>query len=175
MSKTQLKRELQHLDADQLRELLVEVYEARKEAKEYLDFFINPDIDKMMEKYKTAANKEIGRVTRHRARPRVTRLRKLIKDFSGFNPGAEYEAELMTYIIEQFCSIGADNWIKESTQQSMAKHVGSTLVFIDRHGIVNDYLPRITKAIENMKPVNFYCSGFKRLLRETVEQFKTLL
>ena len=50
MSKTALKKALAGMDAAQLTELITDLYEARSEAKEYLDFYINPDIDKKMAK-----------------------------------------------------------------------------------------------------------------------------
>ena len=43
MSKIQLKKELQTMEAPQLREMILEAYSARKEIKEYFEFFLNPD------------------------------------------------------------------------------------------------------------------------------------
>ena len=45
MSKTALKKVLAGMTAQQLTELITDLYEARSEAKEYLDFYINPDIE----------------------------------------------------------------------------------------------------------------------------------
>ncbi len=50
MSKATLKKELKNFDADQLREILLDLYSARKESKEYPDFFVDHDIDAMIEK-----------------------------------------------------------------------------------------------------------------------------
>ena len=51
MSKALLKKELEKMSASQLRHLILETYEARKEFKEYFEFFLNPDAGKLREKY----------------------------------------------------------------------------------------------------------------------------
>ena len=43
MGKAQLKKEIQTLSREQLEHLVLEAYEARKEIKQYFDFFIDPD------------------------------------------------------------------------------------------------------------------------------------
>ena len=49
MSKIQLKKELQTMEAPQLREMILEAYSARKEIKEYFEFFLNPDIEHLLD------------------------------------------------------------------------------------------------------------------------------
>lgn len=58
MSKTQLKKFLNTLNHDQITEMVLELYAARKEAKDYLDYFMNPDEEKMQEKYRAIITKE---------------------------------------------------------------------------------------------------------------------
>lgn len=45
MTKAQLKKHLQKLPKEQVIEVILELYDARKEAKEYLDFYTNPNED----------------------------------------------------------------------------------------------------------------------------------
>ena len=59
MSKTTLKRELVNMDKEQLIELILEVYAARKDAKEYFEFFLNPDVGKLLDKYELAVSKNL--------------------------------------------------------------------------------------------------------------------
>ncbi len=61
MSKTQLKKELTKMNAEQIAELVLDLYSARPEAKEYLEFYISPNIDKKLEKAKAAIDKELLR------------------------------------------------------------------------------------------------------------------
>lgn len=45
MSRTQLKKHLTALTKEQIIEVMLELYDARKEAKEYLEFYLNPNDD----------------------------------------------------------------------------------------------------------------------------------
>ena len=58
MSKLRLTKEIKQLERHQLEQMILDAYAARKEIKEYFDFFLNPDVDKLIEKYKVAASKE---------------------------------------------------------------------------------------------------------------------
>lgn len=171
MSKSQLKKELQRMSPELLRELITDLYDARKEAKEYLDFFANPDIVKMTDRYRAALKKEISRTSRGRALPRMTRVRKHTKDYASFNPGAEYIADMMTFAVEQLCLTASGNWIKDATARSIARYLEETLAFIDRHAIVSDYLPRLTAAVDAL-PSGFFRNNYLRqAMRESIEAF----
>ena len=52
MSKKDLKAALKGLDRDQLTELILEVYSKIKEAKKFLDFYADPDEEKLAEEIK---------------------------------------------------------------------------------------------------------------------------
>ena len=49
MSKLQLKKEIQKLERHQLEQMVLDAYAARKETKEYFEFFLNPDVEKLTE------------------------------------------------------------------------------------------------------------------------------
>ena len=51
MSKAQLKKHLSALTKEQIIEVILELYDARKEAKEYLEFYLNPNEDEKLEEY----------------------------------------------------------------------------------------------------------------------------
>lgn len=61
MSKTTLKKQLKELTREQLIEVMLELYDARKDAREYLEYYVNPDEKKMHEKYKAVITKEFFR------------------------------------------------------------------------------------------------------------------
>lgn len=170
MSKNALKKVLAGMSAQQLTELITDLYEARSEAKEYLDFYINPDIDKKMAKTKSLIAKEAGRTSRGRARPRTTRIRRFIKDIESLNPGAEHVAEAMTYTVEQFCLTGSVNWVKDTTQRSVGRLVADTVRQADRGGMLSIFLPRLEKAIADMDTRNAHSRDFRRLLSESLDE-----
>ena len=52
MSKAKLKKYLQTLSKEQVIEVMLELYDARKEAKEYLEFYLTPNSNAELEKCK---------------------------------------------------------------------------------------------------------------------------
>ncbi|MBD5255918.1 MAG: hypothetical protein HDS53_07620 [Barnesiella sp.] len=168
MSKTQLKKELARLSADQIAELVLDLYDARPEAKEYLDFYIRPDIDAKLDKTRRLINKEVTRASRGRSKMRSTKLRRLIKDISSLNPGQEPVCEILTFTIEAACEAGSRYWVKETTQRSIAKLMQEAVREADRAGLLDVYLPRIREAVESMSPSPHHSGYFKSQLREAL-------
>ena len=58
MSKAKLKKYLQTLSKEQVIEVILELYDARKEAKDYLEFYLTPDNNAELEKCKKAIRQE---------------------------------------------------------------------------------------------------------------------
>lgn len=157
------------MTANQIGELLLDLYDARPEAKEYLEFFINPDIDSKLEKARTAIKKELMRASRGRNKARSTRIRRTIRDIASLNPGPEAVCEIMTYSVVTACAVGSGQWIKDTTQSAIARLMHDTLAHADRHGLLDVYLPRIRSAVEAMPSTPYYSREFKKLLTSTLE------
>lgn len=51
MSKVLLKKRLSSMSKAEIRGLVAELYEVKKEAKDYLDYWMNPDEDAKLEEY----------------------------------------------------------------------------------------------------------------------------
>lgn len=170
MSKTQLKKTLSVLSADDMRELILSLYEARAEAKDYLDFFVNPDIDRRLEKARAAIRKEMFRTSRGYNKARSTRIRRFINDISSLDAGDEAVCEIMTYAVECAAKAGSDQTVKEVTQKGMCRLLSDTVRFADRVGLLGVYLPRITAAVDDMNSNIFRKNLFKRVLKETLEE-----
>ena len=83
------------MSAEQISEMVLDLYAARSEAREYLDFFVSPDIEKKLDKSRSLIKKEMSRNSKGRNKSRSTRIRRFIKDISSLNPGAEPVAEII--------------------------------------------------------------------------------
>lgn len=97
MSKAVLKKELSSFTKEQLLDVILDMYSARKEFKEYLEFFVNPDSKALFEKYSQQIGNETYRISRGRSKMRVNVVKRCIKDFLSFNPDLEYCIEI--YIV----------------------------------------------------------------------------
>lgn len=58
MSKAKLKKYLLSLTKEQIADIVLELYDARKEAKDYLEFYLAPDCNAELEKCKKAVQNE---------------------------------------------------------------------------------------------------------------------
>lgn len=168
MSKSQLKKVLSAMTAEQITDLVLDLYSARAEAKEYLDFFVNPDIERKLEKARCAINKEMSRSSRGRNKARPSRIKRYIKDIRSLDPGDEAVCEIMVYAVETACRVGSASQIKESTQTSIAKLLYDTVVKADAAGMLGVYLPRMEKAVEAMASPLFRCNQFRQLMLDTL-------
>lgn len=94
MSKLQLKKELNGMSKEQLTELILDMYSARPDAKAYFEFFLNPDVEKLFDKYAEKIDTEFRRNKYRRTKARISKVKAAVKEFASFNPGAEYVMKL---------------------------------------------------------------------------------
>lgn len=158
------------MSAEQISEMVLDLYAARSEAREYLDFFVSPDIEKKLDKSRSLIKKEMSRNSKGRNKSRSTRIRRFIKDISSLNPGTEPVAEIMTFAVEAFCEVGSDQIIKTSVQNGYARLLHDTIIYINDAGLVGDYLPRIEKAVDSMPSSWWRGNEFKKLLKQELKE-----
>lgn len=99
MSKKSLEKELARFDAAQLRAIILNAYSSSDEAKEYFEFFVNPDVDKLFEKCAGVIHKEFTRSKWGMSKGRISLIRKQIKKFRNFDPGAEHVLRFMFHVV----------------------------------------------------------------------------
>lgn len=87
------------LDREQLADVLLQVYEAKKEARDFLDYFVDPDEQAALDKYKAIVVKEF-RPAKGRAKRRVSVCRKAIKEFMVLQPSPPLVADLIVTYTE---------------------------------------------------------------------------
>ncbi|MDE6577296.1 MAG: hypothetical protein K2J82_09740 [Muribaculaceae bacterium] len=105
MSKSKLKKYLQTLQSEQIIQVVMDLYDARKEAKEYLEFFLNPDSKEALEK----AKKELFRnyftpQGRTRAKVSTKTGNDIVNNFIRLDTDPETVADLLVYHIEVMMS-----------------------------------------------------------------------
>lgn len=151
MSKPALRKALRDIDKEGIVELLCELYDARPQAREYLDFWAKPDLEKLDEKYRSAIRKIffIGG-ERPRKNPSLTDIRSAIKFFSTLCCEPEKTASLMLYAADSY-----REWL--STRRHILSHraradalLAETRAYIESHALeefLSLPLERIEKGI----------------------------
>ena len=151
MSKAKLKKYLQQtLSKEQVIEVMIELYDARKEVKEYLEFYLAPDSNAELEKCKKAIRQEFFPTRGFSEKPSFAKCRKIISDFQKLKTEPTYVADLMLFYIEQGCEYTVtfgDMW--EQYYTTLESNFNKAMKFIFMHGLLATYYERIEKLLNN--------------------------
>lgn len=158
------------MDKDQLVSLVLNLYKAKLESKDYLDFFLNPDIDKRLKKAQASIDKAVYRSRRGVVKPKITQVKNAVNSISALDPGDEYVVDIMIYAFIQYCSAGMWGRMNDATIKSIMKHLTDTIVFADKCGLSDKALPLLQNAIDQLKTDYMYRRDFKRNMEETLSQ-----
>lgn len=173
MSKAQLKKELLNLDKDQLVELVLEAYSARKETKEYFEFYLDPDVNKLRSKYESAIFRELNRVKRRSySKARISTLKKLIKEFRSYHPGFESEIDLLIYTVETAVEREAQVHYPDTLINGIANLCREILTIADENQVFADVLDRLMSFLNDERRSSKY---FRRFLRHELESVSSHL
>ena len=168
MGKTQLKKELATFSREQLEQMVLEAYSARKEIKAYFDFFLNPDVDKLEEKYMAVVQKELKRTRRGSlSRCRITLIKKAIREFSSFQPGFDREIEFAVKVVKAALHEEKYVYFTEAMFKSFALIVKQTIQLADRNMQAEMAL---SKFLTLLRSSAIGTQHFRRYLLQALEQ-----
>lgn len=152
MSKTTLKKLLQELDKEQIAQVLFDLYDARKDAREYLEYFVDPDENAMFEKYRGIITKEFL-PAKGRAKGRTSVCKRAVKDFTLLHPSPRLIAELKMYLVEMILSyaVRMRSWVKESHENTLFAVFEEMLDYMSLNDLLVGFEPRIERVINTAK------------------------
>jgi len=147
MSKTALRKELELMSAPQLRSIILDAYSARPEIKEYFEFFLDPDADRLIERQSALASKELWRTRRGRSKARSSVLKKLVRNVTSLNPGPEVEMRMMLTMLAAIASTAnyvdlaptLENYAVTLARDILAKG-DSTMLADKAHAMIDSFL-----------------------------------
>lgn len=99
MSKAKLRRFLLAHTKEQVIDIMLELYDAKKEAKEYLEFYLSPNYGAELEKCKKLIRNEFFPARGCLKDPSFAKCRKVISDFRKLKPDPKDVADLMLFYI----------------------------------------------------------------------------
>ena len=146
MSKTQLKKELQSMDAEQMRELVLDLYTARKDFKDYFEFFIDPDVEKLTEKYTLAIDKELHRQRRGYLATRFSTIRKTVKEYESYGIGADHVLRLMCHVLKTAVDNERCFYVKPAFMNGIEKTAADILKYGNKHLLFDAALAAVHEA-----------------------------
>ncbi len=86
MSKSTIKKLLKSMTKDEIITMVLELYSARKEAKDYLEFYAEPDEQGKLEEYKDIIREEFYPKRNREPQMRFSVCRKAVSDFKKLTP-----------------------------------------------------------------------------------------
>lgn len=169
MSKARLKRHLLSLEKEQVVGIMLELYDASREAAAWLDFYLVPNCDKELERYKKAIRSQFyGRNDSPRD-PRFSECNKLITAFKKFIPDPSAVADLMLYYVEQGCSLTIQfGDYEESFYTALENNFRKAARFISENGLMADFAPRMERLIRSVECCGY---GFPETLWDFYDEY----
>ena len=170
MSKAKLKKHLLSLTKEQITDIVLELYDARKEAKDYLEFYLAPDCNAELEKSKKAIRNEFFPTRGFSEKPSFAKCRKVISDFQKLKPDPTTVADLMLFYIEQGCEYTlefGDMW--EQFYTTLEGNFDKAMRFIFLNGLLACYYERIEKLIDSVSDCGW---GFYDTLQDIYSEYR---
>lgn len=167
MSKTALRKELVKMSQEQLVTLILDLYSARPQAKEYFEFFLNPDEKELYKKYVKIIEKEAYRVKRRKLCARVSYLNACIKDFASFGVSASAVIDLTLHVASIILILERAYYMTDTLHKNGGKLIVAALARANDAGLFKETMQRIEKllAIPQIRP------GYAREIKEQIADY----
>ena len=168
MSKTEVKKYIKSLDRQGLEQLVLDLYTARKEAKEFLDYAVHPNDNAKYEQYKEIITKEFF-PKRGDGKMRFSVCKKAVKDFKSLDPDPVLLCDLLLYIPECASKV-ANGWgdLWESFYDSAYTNSVNALKEISKHGLQSHFQTRVDKILANCQSSGY---GFLDMMEDAYAEY----
>ncbi|MDC1106647.1 DUF6155 family protein [Prolixibacteraceae bacterium] len=151
MSKRELKKHLETLDEQQLKEQIMDLYERFKDVKEFYRFYFNPNEDKLLDEAKVALAKEFYPARSRRPKMRPTTFKKHMKQLVTLGASVEKQFEFAFYYIDLAISFPRSRNIRKANfHQSIYKSFEEIVALIFKEGYDGLYLKKMEKIIDEV-------------------------
>lgn len=154
MGLREVKSELNKQDKVTLIKHISELYKKFKPVKEYFDFYINPNEEKIIENYKEKVRE--GFYPKRGFDLKLSISRKAINDFKKLGASKESIVDLLLYYVE--CGVELTNEygdIDENFYTSIGNTYSSALDLISKNGLLDKFKTRAYKIVTNTEGIGW--------------------
>lgn len=156
MSKLKLKKYLVSLPKEEIVDIMLQLYDSSKEASVWLDFYLEPNSQAELEKYKKAIRSQFYGRNDYPKDPSFRECNKLITAFKKLIPDSKAIADLMLFYVEQGCSLTAQfGDFDEPFYTALENNFNKAAKFIAENGLISEFEPRMKEMIESVE-----CCGY---------------
>lgn len=157
MSKTKLKKALAELEKDEIITMVMELYAVRKEAKEYLEYWLDPDAGKELERVEKLVERQFftpqGVSRRSLSLPG---LNKLIKDFMSLCFEAEKVSDLLIFVTERMADWLEIRYRRVAYRSSLRKYLNEAKLYVESHELEELFGLRLERLSERVEALEKY-------------------
>lgn len=166
MSRSTLRKELAGMSDDQLRDLILEVYDAVRPARDYLEFYLNPDVSALTQKYMERIDKEVWRSRHRESKARISHIKADIKQFALYGVGLQSVNTLRLWTVRRILAMVSCKNAKMTVYKGAGDILSDMLVEADKNGCYTQTMQEIGQLLENAE--HKYYIGFINYLRSRV-------
>lgn len=148
MALKEIKKELLKQDKETLVKHILELYKKYDSVKEYFDFYVSPDEEKILEKYKEKVRE--GFYPKRGMKLKLSLSRKAINDFRKLETSKEKLGDLMLYYVE--CGVEFTNEfgdISESFYTSVENTFEKSLSYFEKERVLEKYKTRAEQILKD--------------------------
>ncbi len=150
MSKAALKKELKTFTLEQLSEVILSVYDSSKEAKAYLEFFLNPDPAAFVDRQLEAMQKELRRVRRRGvSKGRISVVKQMIKQGVAYGLEPEYVDRLYIGAISLLVATERYLYYPTTLFNGTYKLVADYVAWAEANGMLGEVLTKLTSLVDD--------------------------
>ncbi|MBD5357241.1 MAG: hypothetical protein HDR88_09605 [Bacteroides sp.] len=159
MSKSQLKKYLKELNKDQLEEFILDIYSDFKPAKEYIDFFLNPDVTKLVNKTQSQLYSKFYRPNGEPVTNlKFSKVNAIMKDFTNKICDPYIVADMMVYLLTLICDYGRNYSYSESFVRSVISNFKRLSNWLVTNGLEKEYHQKMENLIAMTYSIGWNCS-----------------
>ncbi|OFQ11747.1 hypothetical protein HMPREF2955_14460 [Prevotella sp. HMSC073D09] len=148
MSKAKLKKHLLALSKEKIIGVVLDLYDARTEAKAYFEFYLKPDSSAELEKLRVRIVHEFFPVRGLPKNPSFAKCKKIVTDFAKMQASPDCVADLMLTVTEQ-----GNKWAltygycEGAYEMALANSFARAMDFIFRNGLLFHFYERIERML----------------------------
>lgn len=163
MSKKDLKKYLNELTKNQLKDQILDLYERLNEVKAFYNFVFHPKEEKLLEEARFKISKEYFPVNTRKPKIRRSVAQKIIKHFIQLGVDEYIIADVMIFNIEVAQRYTREKDVKQiAFYKSMLKSYKEAVTFTTENNIIKDFMPRLTNINEISRTQNWInCEAFE--------------
>lgn len=144
-----MKKHLLSLSKEQVVNIMLQLYDASKEAAGWFEFYLEPNNNAELEKYKKAIRSQFYGRNNVPKDPSFRECNKLITAFKKLIPDPYAIADLMIYYLEQGTSLPAQfGDFGETYSISLENNYIKMLKHVSSHDLMKEFTPRIKMLIQ---------------------------